>query len=160
MAPYHFRTGWPWSHFQGRRGYLRRQYMKDGFCSISEEIVYVSSPNIVQRSTRASHNQVRTWWPWRHFQGHRYHLREWHMIDGFRSVSQEIFDVSSPNLLHRSIRAWRRPSLNQVTLTSVCRPQRSFKVIWNGFCSIFEELFDKVSLNLVHRGTRVRRRPR
>ena len=40
----------------------------------------------------------------------------------------EIFDVSSPNLVHRSTRESSRPSLNWVTLTLFWRSQRSFKV--------------------------------
>ena len=52
------------------------------------------------------------------------------MQDGFRSISQEKFHVSSPNLLHRSSRAWRVPSLNLITLTFFSRSRRSFKVIY------------------------------
>ena len=66
--------------------------------------------------------------------------------DSFCSISQEIFDVSSPNLVHRSTRARQRPSSNWVTLTSFSRSQRSFKSttyerwfplnIWRNICRI------------------------
>ena len=46
--------------------------------------------------------------------------------NGFRSISEEIFDVSSPNLVHRSTNARQRPSSKRVTLTSFFRSQRSF----------------------------------
>ena len=50
----------------------------------------------------------------------------------FCSVSQEIFDVSSQNLVHRSIRARRRSSSNQVTVTSFCHKGhlKSFEMVF------------------------------
>ena len=51
----------------------------------------------------------------------------WRMQDGFRSISREIFNISSTNLVHISTRARRRSSLNLVTLTSFSMWQRSFK---------------------------------
>ena len=46
--------------------------------------------------------------------------------NGFCSVSEEIIDVSSPNLVHRSTRARRRPSSNWVALASFSMSRRSF----------------------------------
>ena len=43
------------------------------FCWISEEIFYVSSPNLVPTSTVQDEDQVWTGWPWPHFRGHRGH---------------------------------------------------------------------------------------
>ena len=85
------------------------------------------------------------------FKDHRGHLSLRHMKDGFCSVSRELFDKSSPKLMHRSSKF--EPDdfdlLFKVT-----------KVIENGFRSISEEMFDGVSLNLIHRGKMTRRRPR
>ena len=50
------------------------------------------------------------------FRGHWGHLERQHMKDGFLSITEEIFDVSSPNLVHTSTRARQRPSSNRVTL--------------------------------------------
>ena len=72
------RTRWPWPHFRGHRGHLRRRHMKDGFRWISEEIFDVSSSNLVHRSTSARQRPSSTRWPWHHFQGHRGHLSLWH----------------------------------------------------------------------------------
>ena len=54
-------------------------------------------------------------------------IRDDDMKDGLRSVSEEIFDVSLRNMVHRSTNAKQRPSLNWVTVTSFSRSQRSFK---------------------------------
>ena len=71
--------------------------------------------------------QVRARWPWPYFQGHRGHFRQRHVKDGFHSISEEMFDIPSPNLVPRSTRARQKPSLNWVTLTVFSRLQRSFK---------------------------------
>ena len=66
---------------------------QDGFTSISEEIFYLSSPNMVHKSIRARQNQIWTGWPWPHSPGHRGPLRRRHMKDGSCSLSEGIYEI-------------------------------------------------------------------
>ena len=109
------------------------RYLKE-YLTYPHRIWYTEAPGQVE-------DQVRTRWPWLNFQGG--YSRRRHMKEGFRSISQELFDVSSPNLVHRSTRARQRTS---VTLTSLSRSRKSFKAtayerwsslnIWRNICRI------------------------
>ena len=75
------------------------------------------------RSTRAwrrpSSNRVTLTF----FRGHRGHVRQRDMKDGFCSIPDELLDVPSPNLVHRGTRARLSPSSNRVTLTLFLGPR-------------------------------------
>ena len=101
--------------------------MKDGFRSISEELFVVSPSNLVHRSTSARQRQSSNRVTLTSFSRSHRSLRRWHIKGGFCSISEEIFDISSPNMVHRSTNARQRLSLNWVTLTSFSGSQRSFK---------------------------------
>ena len=89
------------SHFRCHRGHLRQRDIKDGLRWISEEIIYVSSPNLEHRSTRARWRQSLNWVALTLFSRSQRSFRQQDMKDCFRRISKEIFDVSSPNLVHR-----------------------------------------------------------
>ena len=108
--------------------------MTDGFHSVSQEKFDVSSPNLVHWSTKTRRKPSSNGMTLTSFSRlQRSHSRLRHMKDcvqdGFRSISEEIFDISSPNMIHRSTNARQRPSLNWETLTSFSRSQRSFKTM-------------------------------
>ena len=109
-------TWWPWPYFQSRRSFKASAY-KRWFPLVSDEIFDVSSPNLVNRSTRARWRPSSNWVTLTFFHRHRGYLGQRHLKDGFHSISEQIFDVSSPNLVSNSTRAWQRPSLNLMTLT-------------------------------------------
>ena len=115
---------------------------------------------MVHRGTSATQSSCSNWVTWPYFEGHRGHLRQRHMQDGFRSISEERFDLSSPDMVHRSTGSSWRPSLNWVTLTSFSRSPRSLRRqhMKDGFRSLSETIFDVSSPNLLHRSTRARQR--
>ena len=116
-----FSTRLPWPHFKGIWKMVSAQYLKKYLLKYPHRIWYTGEPG-------QDKDQVQTRWPWPYSQGHKGHLKWQHMKDGFCSITQEIFEVSSPNVVHRSTRARQEPGSNQVTLTSFSRSQRSFKV--------------------------------
>ena len=82
-----------------------------------------------------------------------------HMKYGFCVISEEIFDISSSSMVHRSTHSKSMSKFELVDLA--CISQRSFNTMaYEGwFPSISEEIFDVSSSNLVHRSTRARWKP-
>ena len=68
----------------------------------------------------------------------------------------KIFDISLPNLVHRSTRARQRPSMNWWPWPYFQGQEGHLE--W--FCSISEGIFDRVSRNLIDRSTKARWRTR
>ena len=82
---------------------------------------------MVHRSTRAGQRPSSNRVTLISFSSSQMSFKERHMKDGSRSVSQEILDLSSLNLVHGSMKVRRRPRSNWVTWTSFSRSQRSFR---------------------------------
>ena len=75
-------------------------------------------------------DQVRISWPWPYFQGQEGNVRWQHIQARFRTLSEEIFEISSPTLVHRSHRARQRPSLNWLTLILFLRSQGNLHFVF------------------------------